>query len=140
MRKKTIAVILIIAVLVGVLALAISEYMGKKEKRPRRIARPHVKKVYNAFAGFSGQAPTKTHTFKIDRGPWRLHWELDGVPKSASLSFTVFSKNPAIPPILQENGLRWQDSGTLTIRKAGVFYILVSSFDADWRLSVEKAE
>lgn len=144
MREKPLKRIMRMAVLLGVLLSALlSAYslMGARQQpRAKRPAREKsVKPIWNATAIFNGDLPAETPPFRIERGRWRLHWETDGPPNSASLSFTVFSVNQALPPILEKNGLHPPDTGIATFRQGGVFYILVSSYEANWRFIVESS-
>ena len=133
-------IMMAVAAVLGAVFLAFS-LLGGAERTPPRPPRPvqeeKAKPVWRESALFNGQAPGQTASFTIARGPWRLRWEADGQPTSSSLGFTVFNENQALPPVVEKNGLKVPDGGTLTFKQSGVFYILVSSYEANWRFTVE---
>lgn len=138
--KRIMRTAVVLGVFLSVLFLAYSLMGARQQPRAKRPAREKsVKPIWSASAIFSGDMPAQTSPFVIERGRWRLHWETDGPPNSASLSFTVFSVNQALPPILEKNGIHPPDAGTATFRQGGVFYVLVSSYEANWRFFVESS-
>lgn len=141
MRKELPKIIMTAAVLLGALFLVLLLVAGGEKKKPRPpVHEKSVNPIWSESAIFNGDAPGQTAPFRIARGPWRLRWKTDGSPNSSSLGFTVLNDNQTLPAVVEENGLVAPDSGTIKIKQRGVFYILVSSYEASWKFTVESQD
>lgn len=69
-------------------------------------------------------------------GPWRLHWKIDGLPNAGSAGLTIISQNTG-KPVFEKQGLSAPDEGSATIKSGGNYYVLVSSYEVSWALTVE---
>lgn len=88
-----------------------------------------------AASMFSGTTPGQTDSFTV-RGPWRLHWRINGLPNAGSAGLTIISRDTG-KPVLEEQGLSAPDEGSAVIERGGSYYILVSSYETAWTLSIE---
>ncbi len=113
-----------------------------QNKKPDDLAKPNnrvkpVNKTWTASSFFSGNETGQTDIFTVPKGPWRLRWEVDGYPSAASVGFSVISTEDSAKTVFEEHGLSAPRKGVVRIPRGGEFYILVSSYEANWKLTVE---
>ena len=145
MKNKAIIVLLGLLLAVGMLLFTgqlntnqIPKYRkSSPDKKSAKKSEKPIKKAWVSSAIFSGGEPGQTDVFNIPKGPWRLSWEVDGSTNSASLALTVFTANGVHEPILERNGIAGPSKGSLIIPRGGDFYIQVSSYEANWILTVD---
>lgn len=145
MKNKAIIVLLGLLLAFGMLLFTgqlnknqIPEYRkSSPDKKSAKKSEKPIKKAWVSSAIFSGDAPGQTDVFNVPKEPWRLRWEVDGSPNSASLSLTVFTANGVHEPILERNSIAGPGEGSIIIPRGGNFYILASSYEANWILTVD---
>jgi len=114
-----------------------------KPDAPKRRLRPRpgpprterIEPMPTAATMFSGTTPGQTDGFSVT-GPWRLHWKIDGLPSAGSAGLTIISRDTG-KPVFEKQGLSAPDEGSVVIKRGGDFYVLVSSYEVTWTLTVE---
>lgn len=143
MRNKAIVLaigLLILAAIIFFPTQLIQDALSPADRQAapeKNTANKKLKRTWEASVVFSGQDTGETDTFTVPRGPWRLRWEVDGYPSAASLGFSVFSTDGSSKPIFEKHGFSAPNKGIVKIQRGGEFYILVSSYEANWQLAVE---
>ncbi len=145
-RNKAIVAALVLLIIAGVVLFPtqLSEYVRppadrqteQKKKSADKDLKP-VNQTWTASVVFSGEAAGQTDAFSVPRGPWRLRWEVDGYPSAANLGLSVIPTDQLAEPVLEKHGITAPGKGVVTIPRGGEFYIRVSSYEANWKLTVE---
>lgn len=65
-----------------------------------------------------------------------MRWKIDGLPNAGSAGLTIVSQDTG-KPVLERQGLSAPGEGSAVIEGGGSYYILVSSYETAWTLSIE---